>query len=133
MSIKNEKIFNTLKLNTADGVILAGFIDGEDKAAVYSMARAFIYPSLYEGFGLPLLEAMAAQTPVITSNVSSMPEICGEAALLADPYDPASIAEAMHRINDQRIISELKSKMPERLKLFPGKNAPQKLWRLSAH
>ncbi len=119
--IKNEKIFNKLRINVSNDIILTGFIDEEDKAAVYSMARAFIYPSLYEGFGLPLLEAMSAGTPVITSNVSSMPEICGAAALLADPYDTASIAEAMRRITDQRIIAELKAKMPELLKLYSWK------------
>jgi glycosyltransferase involved in cell wall biosynthesis len=58
----------------------------------------FVFPSLYEGFGLPPLEAMASGTPVITSNVSSLPEVVGDAALMIDPYEPAAIAEAMQRV-----------------------------------
>jgi glycosyltransferase involved in cell wall biosynthesis len=57
-----------------------------------------VFPSLYEGFGLPPLEAMAAGTPVITSNVSSLPEVVGDAALLIDPYEPNAIADAMRRV-----------------------------------
>jgi glycosyltransferase involved in cell wall biosynthesis len=62
------------------------------------LADAFVFPSLYEGFGLPPLEAMASGTPVLTSNVSSLPEIVDDAALLVDPYDPEAIADGMRRI-----------------------------------
>ena len=58
----------------------------------------FVFPSLYEGFGLPPLEAMASGTPVITSNVSSLPEVVGDAALMIDPYEPGAIADAMQRV-----------------------------------
>ena len=64
-----------------------GFQPMETLAAFYRLARAFVFPSLYEGFGLPPLEAMACGTPVVTSNVSSLPEVAGGAALLVDPYD----------------------------------------------
>ena len=57
----------------------------------------FVFPSLYEGFGLPPLEAMASGTPVVTSNVSSLPEVVGDAAVLVDPYDAASIADGIRR------------------------------------
>jgi len=62
---------------------------------LYRLASVFVFPSLYEGFGLPPLEAMASGTPVVTSNVSSLPEVVGDAAVLVDPYDPDSIAEGM--------------------------------------
>ena len=62
-----------------------GFLPEETLAVVYRLARVFVFPSLYEGFGLPPLEAMASGTPVVTSNVSSLPEVAGDAALLVDP------------------------------------------------
>ncbi|MBU0609233.1 MAG: glycosyltransferase family 4 protein [Armatimonadetes bacterium] len=75
-----------------------GYVADEDLPALYSMAACFVYPSLYEGFGLPPLEAMACGTPVVTSNVASLPEVCGEAALLVDPREVSEIAEAMARV-----------------------------------
>ena len=77
-------------------------------AAFYRLARAFVFPSLYEGFGLPPLEAMACGTPVVTSNVSSLPEVAGGAALLVDPYDPASIADGIARaVTDETLRADL--------------------------
>jgi glycosyltransferase involved in cell wall biosynthesis len=75
-----------------------GFVSDETLAALYRLADVFVFPSLYEGFGLPPLEAMASGTPVIASNVSSLPEVLGTAALMIDPYEPAEIAEAMRRV-----------------------------------
>jgi len=72
-----------------------GFQSQETLAAVYRLARAFVFPSLYEGFGLPPLEAMACGTPVVTSNVSSLPEVAGGAARLVDPYDVGAIADGI--------------------------------------
>src|SRR5574339_231405 len=74
-----------------------GFQPAETLSAFYCLARAFVFPSLYEGFGLPPLEAMACGTPVVTSNVSSLPEIAGGAALLVDPHDTESIADGLLR------------------------------------
>jgi glycosyltransferase involved in cell wall biosynthesis len=75
-----------------------GFVPDKTLAVLYRLAAVFAFPSLYEGFGLPPLEAMASGTPVITSNVSSLPEVVGDAALLIDPYDPAAIADALQRV-----------------------------------
>jgi glycosyltransferase involved in cell wall biosynthesis len=75
-----------------------GFVTDQTLAALYRLADVFVFPSLYEGFGLPPLEAMASGTPVITSNVSSLPEVVGDAALMIDPYEPAAIADAMQRV-----------------------------------
>ena len=70
-----------------------GYLPEATLAVMYRLAGVFVFPSLYEGFGLPPLEAMASGTPVVTSNVSSLPEVAGDAALLVDPYDPHAIAE----------------------------------------
>ena len=75
-----------------------GFVPFETLAALYRLAGLFVFPSLYEGFGLPPLEAMACGTPVVTSNVSSLPEVVGDGALLIDPYDPDSIADGMRQV-----------------------------------
>jgi glycosyltransferase involved in cell wall biosynthesis len=82
------------------GVILTGFVAQEDLPALYREAIMLVYPSLYEGFGLPLLEAMACGTPVVTSNRASLPEVGGEAALMVDPTDVGEIAEAMAQLLD---------------------------------
>src|SRR5205823_13449284 len=72
-----------------------GFLPDETLAALYRLASVFVFPSLYEGFGLPPLEAMASGTPVVTSNVSSLPEVVGDAAVLVDPYDAIDIKEGI--------------------------------------
>ena len=81
-----------------------GFVPDQTLAALYRLAAVFVFPSLYEGFGLPPLEAMASGTPVITSNVSSLPEVVGDAALMIDPYDPAAIADAIRRVLDDAAL-----------------------------
>jgi len=83
-----------------------GYVPDADLPALMNAALAFVYPSLYEGFGLPPLEAMACGTPVITSNRSSLPEVVGDAALLVDPEDRADLAEAMARIVGEESLRE---------------------------
>ena len=85
-------------LGIAPRVRFTGGVADDDLPAVYSGATAFVLPSIYEGFGLPTLEAMACQTPVIASTGGSLPEIVGDAALLVDPFDVAALAAAMGRI-----------------------------------
>lgn len=79
---------------------LIGFADDDDLPALYSGAECVVFPSLYEGFGFPVLEGMACGTPVVTSNISSLPEVAGNAALLVDPYNIEAIADAIRRILD---------------------------------
>ena len=86
------------ELGLGEEVVLTGYVPHGDLPALYSAADVFVYPSVYEGFGLPPLEAMACGTPVITGDCSSMPEVVGEAGLMVDPYDPNAFAEAMARI-----------------------------------
>ena len=83
-----------------------GFVPDQMLAVLYRLADVFVFPSLYEGFGLPPLEAMASGTPVVTSNVSSLPEVVGDAALLIDPYDTGSIAGAIERILSDPALRE---------------------------
>jgi glycosyltransferase involved in cell wall biosynthesis len=90
------------KLGLSDRVVLTGYVPDADLPALLSGALAFVFPSLYEGFGLPLLEAMACGTPVICSNASSLPEVAGDAALLVDPTDTEALAEALaHLLADE--------------------------------
>lgn len=91
-------------------IIRPGYVDEEDLACLYSGADIFIYPSLYEGFGLPVLEAMACACPVITTNASCLPETAGNAALLTDPHDPDQLAHGIDRILEN---NELRQEMKQ--------------------
>lgn len=96
----------TLGLN--DAVIFQGFVTNEDLPLWYNAATVFAYPSLYEGFGMPILEAQACGTAVMTSTVPPLPETAGDAALLADPYDVEEVAEKLDRLlTDKSLRSEL--------------------------
>ncbi|MGE3841981.1 MAG: glycosyltransferase family 4 protein [Vicinamibacterales bacterium] len=88
-----------------------GFVPDQTLAVLYRLAKVFVFPSLYEGFGLPPLEAMASGTPVVTSNISSLPEVAGDAAVLIDPYDVDSIADGLRRaLTDESLREELVSR-----------------------
>lgn len=89
------------RLGLGERVRHLGYVSEDDLPSLYGNALAFVFPSLEEGFGLPVLEAMASGTPVITSNRSSLPEVAGEAALLVDPLSVAALAEAMRVVLDQ--------------------------------
>jgi glycosyltransferase involved in cell wall biosynthesis len=96
-----------------------GYIPDETLAVLYRSAEVFVFPSLYEGFGLPPLEAMASGTPVVTSNTSSMPEVTGGAAVLVDPYDVGSIVDGVRRVlTDASLAAELRRKGPLRAREF---------------
>lgn len=91
----------------------------EELPLLYNLADLFVYPSVYEGFGLPVLEAMACGTPVITSDVSSLPEIAGEAAVLIDPYDIQALASCIAKVlNDETLKKDLSQKGLERARQF---------------
>ena len=75
-----------------------GYVPPGDLPNLYRLATVFVYPSIYEGFGLPVLEAMAAGTPVLTSSVSSLPELTGDAAVLVDPLDTEGMSEALEKL-----------------------------------
>jgi glycosyltransferase involved in cell wall biosynthesis len=96
-----------------------GFVGEDTLSVLYRLAGVFVFPSLYEGFGLPPLEAMACGAPVITSNVSSLPEVVGDAALLVDPYNPDEIAEAIVRVlSDPSLAADLRARGLARAREF---------------
>lgn len=98
-------------LGIKESVRFTGYIDANDICAVYSGASVFAYPSLYEGFGLPILEAMSCGAPVITSNTSSMPEVAGDAARLIDPLNAEELASALEAVLDNETLrAEMKKK-----------------------
>jgi glycosyltransferase involved in cell wall biosynthesis len=96
-----------------------GFLSDDTLAALYRMAAVFVFPSLYEGFGLPPLEAMASGTPVVTSNVSSLPEVAGDAAVLVDPTDAMDIKEGIKRVlTDPELREQLRARGLVRARQF---------------
>ncbi len=115
-----EPIFALVdELNLREHVQFAGFLPREHLALWYNAATAFVYPSIYEGFGLPPLEALQCGTPVVTSNVSSLPEVVGDAALTVDPSDIGALAAALIRVaTDTRLRAELRERGPLQAKQF---------------
>ncbi len=104
-----------------------GFLPDEMLVVLYRLAAVFVFPSLYEGFGLPPLEAMASGTPVVTSNVSSLPEVVGDAALLVDPYDPESIKSGIARVlEDPALRESMRRKGLERVRAFSWERSVQR-------
>lgn len=111
----------------ASDVIVTGYASNEDLPTLYRSAVALVYPSLFEGFGLPPLEAMACGTPVITSNSSSLPEVVGSAALLVNPYEEDELAQAMWKVaNDATLRSQLREAGIQQAKQFTWMAAANK-------
>lgn len=123
-----EEVYETAaKSPYTEDIAFIGFVDGADLPALYAGAELFVFPSLYEGFGMPILEAMACGTPVICSNVSSMPEVAGNAAILFDPNDEADISQKMGEIiENNELRNDLIQKGFERSRLFSWSSAAQK-------
>ena len=127
---KGWKYDNIMKLIESMGtdIILTGYIDEEDKIPIYKLAQIFAFPSLYEGFGMPVLEAMAGGVPVVTSNVSSLPEVAGDAAILVDPLNEDEIFEAYKKIlSDKKLQLEMIEKGLEQAKKFEWKESAKVL------
>lgn len=94
------------------GVLYLGHVDQDDMSSLFSGAKAFVYPSLYEGFGIPILEAFSTKTPVVTSNIGSMAEVAGNGAVLVDPYNSEAIAEGIIKATkDKETLLKLGSKI----------------------
>jgi len=123
---KTQKIFEIMRqAKFTDDIIYTSCMLSEDKAAVLTLASLFVYPSFFEGFGIPVLEAMKCNVPVITSNVSALPEIVGDGAIMIDPYNPEELLIAMKELLQSK---ELAQRMAER-----GKNhAFRFTWKASA-
>lgn len=111
-----------------DRILLTGYVVNTDLPAIYSQCEVFLYPSLRESFGIPMLEAMACGVPVITSNTSSMPEIAGDAALIIDPYKPDEISKAMiNLISNRNLCAQLTLRGIEQVRKFTWKKMAEEV------
>jgi glycosyltransferase involved in cell wall biosynthesis len=106
-----------------------GYLGDDQLAILYRLASVFAFPSLYEGFGLPPLEAMASGTPVVTSNVSSLPEVVGDAAVLVNPYDVDAIVDGLRRVlTNPALAAQMRQKGIERAREFSWERSVAKTW-----
>lgn len=124
-----DSIFQMVQdLGLEKQVIFTGYVEAEDAAPLFCGAEMFVFPSLYEGFGIPPLEAMACGTPVITSDCSSLPEVVGSAGLMVPPMDAAALADKMELlITDHKLRARLKQAGIERAKQFTWEASAEKL------
>jgi glycosyltransferase involved in cell wall biosynthesis len=116
-----DRIFEEIQAKSGirERIIVTGYADDDDLSAIYSGASAFVYPSLYEGFGLPPLEAMQCGVPVITSNTSSLPEVVGDAGIMVSPIDADALCHAMLAIyRDHSLRQSLSARGLQRAKQF---------------
>jgi glycosyltransferase involved in cell wall biosynthesis len=122
-----KKTYNNLKYKS--DFVFTGYLSTSEMNCVVSSALALVYPSLFEGFGVPIVEGFAANVPVITSNVASMPEVAGEAALLVNPNSIDDIADAMEKMaNDEPLRSNLLQLGKERKIAFSWDKSAQQFW-----
>ena len=119
------------QLGLQDQVIFTGQVREQDKAPLFSAATVFTFPSLYEGFGIPVLEAMACGTPVLTSNLSALPEVAGDAGLLVDPYDVEAISNGLRDLlEDPPRLEELSRRGLERARSFTWRQVAEQTVRV---
>ena len=126
---KNKKILKLI--SETPGAQYIGYVDDADKPALYKSASLFIYPSLYEGFGFPVLEAMASGVPVITSNRSSLPEVAGDVAYLTNPHNVSEIANAMRLIlSDEKLRNILIERGKKQAEKFSWEKTAGEFWQI---
>jgi glycosyltransferase involved in cell wall biosynthesis len=125
---KNKEVYQAINsAKNKERIKMIGYIEKSERVYFYNLAKIFCYPSFYEGFGLPILEAMASGVPVITSNVSAIPEVAGDAALLIDPNDENSLAQAMLSIvQDEKLREAYSARGLECAKLFSWEKSAEK-------
>lgn len=124
-----ENIFKTVEtLNLENDVIFTGYVKQADAPILLRGAKVFLFPSIYEGFGMPPLEAMACGTPVLASNTASLPEVVGDAGILVDPFSIESIQQGMKLLLENKMVrEELSKKGLERARQFTWANSLQGL------
>ena len=125
-----DSIFDKIKeLKLEDKVIFTDYISDDDVPVLMNASKAFLFPSLYEGFGMPVLEAMACGVPVLTSNLSSLPEVVGDVAVLVDPFSKDSIRDGIIKLlTDNNLRESLKKKGLERSKQFSWSKVTRDLY-----
>ncbi|WP_168207908.1 glycosyltransferase family 1 protein [Spirosoma sp. KCTC 42546] len=126
------KVFanNNLKelIENDDSIVFTGYISDEELIGLYKNAKIFVYPSFFEGFGLPPLEAMACGCPTLVSNTTSLPEVCGEASEYVDPYSIRSIREGIEKVlYDESLAQRLREKGKDRVKYFNAHKSAQSM------
>jgi len=123
-----EKLIELIEmLGIEKEVVFVGYVSENELPKYYNAADLFVFPSLYEGFGLPPLEAMACGTPVITSNLTSLPEVVGDSAITIDPYDVNAFAEAMYNLlTDEKLREKMINKGLKRAQLFNWEKSAEK-------
>jgi glycosyltransferase involved in cell wall biosynthesis len=126
-----DAVFKRLdELGLRERVQFVGYVAEEELPLWYAAATVFVFPSIYEGFGMPPLEAMACGTPVLTSNSSSLPEVVGDAGLMAPPHDPAGFAEALDRLlGDPALRQELRERAPAQVARFSWRTTAERTLR----
>jgi glycosyltransferase involved in cell wall biosynthesis len=123
-----EILCRARELGLEGRVVFPGYVDGADLAALYSGASLFVMPSLYEGFCMPVLEAMTCGTPVACSDVSSLPEVVGDAALLFDPRDVGAMAAAIEGVlEDGELRQAMVARGAEQVKRFTWARCAQRV------
>lgn len=122
---RRTEIYKTINtLHMGEKIVFTGFLMEDDLPALYSKAGLLAFPSSYEGFGLPILEAMACGTPVVCSNATSVPEVSGDAAMIVDPFDSAGFAKVIDQVlADEGLRQRLREKGFQRVKMFTWDNA----------
>lgn len=126
---QDELIGYKAKLAHSSDIIFTGRLPDEDIKKILGSALALVYIPIFEGFGIPVIEAMQCNVPVIASNVTSVPEICGEAALIVDPYNPSEVAESMKQVIDNKTIrNSLILKGNKRKDFFSWDKTTDLLW-----
>lgn len=123
-----DEIFGRVEqLGLSDRVIFTGYVDDDDVPLLMNGAEAFCFPSLYEGFGMPPLEAMSCGVPVIVSNTSSLPEVVGDCGISVDPYSVSEISRALMDITDEKLNEDMRKAGIERAKCFSWKKSAELL------
>jgi glycosyltransferase involved in cell wall biosynthesis len=124
-----NKVFSDIELPIKERIKYVGRVSDEQLKALYSNALCFAFPSFYEGFGLPPVEAMTCKCPVIAGNVTSMPEVCGEAAVYCDSYNPQDIADKIRKLcSDERLRKHLIAKGTEQAGLYTWEACGHAIW-----
>ncbi len=128
----SEEILKTVEsLGLSKHVIFAGYVPDQDLIKFYNAADVFVFPSLYEGFGLPPLEAMACGSPVITSNTSSLPEVVGDAGFTLNPDDCNAFADSMHQIlTNEDLRNKMRDKSLKRAAMFTWEKTASETWKV---
>jgi glycosyltransferase involved in cell wall biosynthesis len=126
---KNTALFGLIEDHPAkEGIVITGYIPAEDLAPIYTGAEVFVFPTLYEGFGLPVLEAMQCGCPVISSATSSIPEVAGDACMLVDPQDVPGLASAIQKVlSGGSVRNEMVRKGLARSRLFSWEKSAERL------